>query len=61
VEPTFFHGKSNASVLTKKWVGLHIGPFFTNSSGHPDREKNCAAVFLLRFISKLLQNAKFEF
>jgi hypothetical protein len=24
----------------QKWVGPHFGHFFTNSSGHPDREKD---------------------
>jgi hypothetical protein len=32
---TFFHGKIFALILAKKWIRLHFGPFFTNSSGHP--------------------------
>jgi hypothetical protein len=32
---TFFLEKSCEYILNKKWVGLHFGRFFTNSTGHP--------------------------
>jgi hypothetical protein len=40
-QATFFHGKSYALLLInfdKKWVGLHFGRFFSNSSGHPEND-----------------------
>jgi hypothetical protein len=27
--------KKHVLILRKKWIGLHFGRFFTNSSGHP--------------------------
>jgi hypothetical protein len=32
VGATFLH---DTYKFDKKWVGLHFGPFITNSSGHP--------------------------
>jgi hypothetical protein len=32
----FFLGKNYTFSLVKHWVGLQFGPFFANSSGHPD-------------------------
>jgi hypothetical protein len=31
----FFSIKFYPLILTKKWVAIHFGVFFTNSSGHP--------------------------
>jgi hypothetical protein len=38
--PTFFHGKSCVLILTKNRFGQILGDFFTNPSGHPDRNKH---------------------
>jgi hypothetical protein len=35
----FFLSIDYVSILTKKIVRLHFGPFFTNSSGHPDDDR----------------------
>jgi hypothetical protein len=35
----FFHGKSYVLLLTKNGSCCILGDFFTNSSGHPVREK----------------------
>jgi hypothetical protein len=32
---TFSHGKTDALILPKKWLGYIMGDFSTNSSGHP--------------------------
>jgi hypothetical protein len=33
---TFFHGKSDESILSKNRFGYILRDFFTNSSGHPE-------------------------
>jgi hypothetical protein len=33
----FFPGENYTFIFTKKWIGLHFGRFFTNSSGHRAR------------------------
>jgi hypothetical protein len=35
---TFFNGNSSVLIITKNGLDYILGDFFTNASGHPDRD-----------------------
>jgi hypothetical protein len=49
----FLDGKSYVPILTR-FFGLHFGPFFANSSGHPGSQFGC---FLLKLKNQEEQRA----